>query len=154
MNAPGPVKFVTVQDGQIAFEVPSTWIEDSVVSVAAPGPAPRATLTLNRMSAAPDENLDTTVMRRLAESSPVFPLEVVSTHQTHAAGHWGMEVVVTLPTEDPADLILQRMVFLRTQDAVWVVSGSSTKKQGRAALVFMDSALATLQLPNTREGRR
>ena len=156
MNTSSPtgtkVTFETVELGDVAFEVPSNWIEDSAVTSFQPGASTRATLTLSRMSVAPDENVETTVAKRLTEIYPTVPFEVLETRRAQAAGHWGMEVVLSLPSENEGDLVIERMMFMRAPDAVWLMCGSTTKQQGRAALVHFDQALATLQLPKPRGG--
>ena len=74
---PPPSRFVTVEHGAVSFEVPESWIEDSAVTVARPGAAPRPALSLNRMTAAPDETLETTIARRLTPSKVAVDVSAV-----------------------------------------------------------------------------
>jgi hypothetical protein len=139
-------KPVTITFDGVTFEPPPGWQENSSLNLARPGRKPRPTLSLNRVSERADVTLETHVSRQLAELSAAMPLHVFETKEARAAGCRAIEMLMAFPIGE-ASLLLQRIAFVKTPDAVWVLSASSTEQDAPQLSAEFEHALATLRLP-------
>lgn len=133
-----------VEHRGISLELPKEWIEESVLFVQAPGERPQPTLALVRATVAPDTSLELYAARKVAEASSMYPdLEVEDSHETVVDGQRAM--LLRLAWNAPAGRHVQRMLVLRSADAMFVLTGTGLEEHIFKLQLAFDGVVGSLR---------
>lgn len=130
------------------FEAPRGWKEESVLFLTAPGPRPAPNVAVQRVSVSGDETLDTFAAKKIAELSALLAgFEIEDSRETTVAGVRAIALRVTW--EDLEGPMIQRHVFLKVSDGVFLVSGTSMAVHEPKLQPFFDHVVGTFRLTGT-----
>lgn len=137
-------KGVRYEHRGLTVDAPVEWSEDSVLYLEAPGPRPRPSISVCRVTALPEETLETFMSRRVAELAALLKVAVDETRETVVCGM--RAILVVLGWEELDGRMTQRMiVFPGPPGAMYVISGIARASQQTVLGPVFERVLASVR---------
>lgn len=132
-----------------SIDAPRDWVEESVLSIAAPGPRPQPTVTLVRSTVPEDTTIELFAGQRIAELSRIVAgLQVEESREIVFGGQRGMSL--RFFWEELPGRVIQRLVFGRFDDAMYVLAMNCFADQVEKIQPTFESIATSFRAPVSR----